>query len=437
MTRRWALASGALAALALTACQDSVATTSGPAGSESFQRYVAVGTSVSMGTQSDGIIYTTQARAWTALLAAQAYMPFTEPLLRVPGCRVPLVAPLQFSRRLSGRSVTQGDTTCAGLLPGITPPTQNVALDGATAFSALNITPQIAAATPPVPTGSQRQARQLYPLVLRPTQTQVTAMLSERPTLVSVELGANEVLGTVSGIVIPTTDYTTPAPFTIVTPATFYAQYDKIIDSVKASGAKALLTGAVNITSIPSMRKGSEIFSSVVDSLTFNAFYITLSSNCATTAADNLIFTPQKVLLTAGAAAQAAGLGQPKPVFSCADVPGTQDFILTPADVQFITDSVNAMDAHIRQLATANGFAYLDLNALLATVRSLNVPFNIQQLLACNYPFGQYTSLDGVHPTSYGHRLVANEAAKALNAKYGFAIPTRPVQVLSPAQLCQ
>ncbi len=34
-------------------------------------------------------------------------------------------------------------------------------------------------------------------------------------------------------------------------------------------------------------------------------------------------------------------------------------------------------------------------------------------------PFGPYFSLDGVHPSSLAHKLVAQEAAAAINAVYG------------------
>ena len=81
MTRRWALASGALATLSLAACQSDSLNQVGPNGSSSFDRYVAIGTSVSMGTQSDGVIYFTQVNSWPAQLARAAMNNFTQPLI--------------------------------------------------------------------------------------------------------------------------------------------------------------------------------------------------------------------------------------------------------------------------------------------------------------------------------------------------------------------
>jgi len=36
---------------------------------------------------------------------------------------------------------------------------------------------------------------------------------------------------------------------------------------------------------------------------------------------------------------------------------------------------------------------------------------------------GPFISLDGVHPSAAGHRILAREAAKALNVTYHLAIP--------------
>jgi hypothetical protein len=52
-------------------------------------------------------------------------------------------------------------------------------------------------------------------------------------------------------------------------------------------------------------------------------------------------------------------------------------------------------------------------------------------MLGCVRPYGQYVSLDGVHPNEDGYQQMANAAADALNATYGFAIPLNPQAVLT------
>src|SRR5256885_11005755 len=117
MKRNWSIAAGALALLVLASCSQD--RTTGPAGQQAFQRYVAIGTSLSMGVQSDGVVYFSQQHDWTALLAHQAFASFSQPLVAPPGCFSPLIAPLQLNRRLSGISASANqmtsvpDTTCA------------------------------------------------------------------------------------------------------------------------------------------------------------------------------------------------------------------------------------------------------------------------------------------------------------------------------------
>src|SRR5690242_86443 len=187
MKRTWFLSAIAVASIVLVACSED--RTTGPAGQEAFSKYVAIGTSLSMGVQSDGVVYFSQQHDWTALLAHQAFASYTQPLVAPPGCFSPLIAPLQFNRRLSGipasgtgsdQTKSIPDTACA-LFGSITLPANDVAIDGANTYDALYVTPETASVE-----GVKR--RRQYRLVLPPKTTQVTAMMQQKPTLVSVEL---------------------------------------------------------------------------------------------------------------------------------------------------------------------------------------------------------------------------------------------------------
>ena len=69
-----------------------------------FQRYVAIGTSISMGVQSDGVYAATQETSWPAQLARLAHRELSLPRIQFPGCPAPLVAPLLSGTRLSGEA---------------------------------------------------------------------------------------------------------------------------------------------------------------------------------------------------------------------------------------------------------------------------------------------------------------------------------------------
>lgn len=421
MKRNWSFAAGAVSILVLAACSDD--RTTGPAGQEAFTRYVAMGTSLTMGVQSDGVVYFSQQQDWTKLLAHQAFASYSQPLISAPGCFSPIIAPLQFSRRASGISATANpatsipDTLCTAF-GTYSLPTNDLGIDGANSYDALRVTPETAAVD-----GLKR--RRQYRLVLPPKTTQVTAMMQQNPSLVSVELGANEVLGVTTGLMAPAAAYRTP--FTFVPNAVWQPVYTQVLDSVKKTGAKAILVGVPNISSIVSFRTGDELWQNRAE---FANFGVLINADCQ--ASTNLVFVPIKVATAVGTA-QATGTAFN---LSCTDTPGTQDNILTPGDVTTVTAVVAGMNSFIQGQASANGWAFLDLNAVLAKAVANRGPYSVVKHLTCVRPYGQYISMDGVHPNVQGYQEMANAAADALNATYGFAIPTNPQAVLTPAQVC-
>src|SRR5437868_14177323 len=424
MKRNWFFSAGALALVVLASCSED--RTTGPAGQAAFQRYVAIGTSVSMGVQSDGLYLASQQHAWPALLAHQAFGGnFTAPLLQGPGCYSPLIAPLQFQRRLSGAQypgILPSDQICA-LLGTIVLPTNNVAIDGATTYAALRVTPDTTNAAPANVESDQR--KRLYKAVLAPKLSQVTSMMQQNPTLVSVELGANEVLRTVTGgILVPAAAYRQPDnTFTFYPITLWQPQYDAIVDSVAKTGAKALLVSVPLIPSLVGVYPGDDFYQQAA---AFQSFGIVVNADCQGNT--NLIYAFGKVL---------TALGSAKPYnFSCTDNPQAPDFILTSADTAFIDGLIRQMNTHISAQATAHSWSYFDFNGALGKFVAAKGHFSLNAFLTCTRPFGQYVSLDGIHPTADGQQEIANAAAAALNSTYGFQIPTVPVPALTPAQLC-
>ena len=129
-----ALAAG-LVSLTLGACSDDVAT--GPVaplaarhesseGRGYFQRYVAMGTSISAGVASDGLIAASQQDAWPAQLARLGHREITLPLVSWPGCKPPLAVPLISGKRIDGSAATA--FSCAPNEAGVVLPTNDVAV---------------------------------------------------------------------------------------------------------------------------------------------------------------------------------------------------------------------------------------------------------------------------------------------------------------------
>lgn len=369
-----------------------------------FQRYVAIGTSISAGVQSDGLIAATQVTSWPAQLAGMAGASLKQPYIGGTGCRAPIIAPLLLGIRLSGESAVADDASlsCSPLLPGVTPPFDNVALNGALTSDALNTTSAIAALTNP-------NDVQVYRRVLQTGMTQVSTMLARNPALVSVELGSNEVLGAISGIALPPV---------ITLKSTWEPFYDQVLADVPKT-SRAVVVGLIdNVADVQAFRLGDDLWQ---DRVEFTLFNVSVSSDCKNS--PNLIFVTLKVPLAVAAGLAQAQHGLGAFTLSCADGGlGVEDFVLTPAEALVVNTQMHMITAHIQSQAAAYGFAYFPLGALYDT-KNAKPPFSVVKLMTSPAPFGPYFSLDGLHPSAAGQAVLARAAAQALNARYSLGIP--------------
>ena len=369
-----------------------------------------MGTSLSMGWASDGALEASQRSSWPAQLAALGDREITQPYIQSPGCRSPIAPPFAGGVRVSGEPIlgNLAALSCAPLVPGVTLPTQNVSINAARVVNALWTTPENVLD----PTNQK-----LYARVLPPGATQVSAMESENPKLVSVEFGANEVLGAQSGVAIPGAP-----PLPILDPQTFAAQYDSLLDRVAATHAKHVLLVSLptNPLSIPAFRSGAEIAANAVPLLV--GFNVAVQPDCGTNP-QNLIYVNLKLLPTMQAGLLAKLANQPPVPFSCAGGPATTvDFVLTPLEQAIVTTVATQMNAVIQGEAQSRGYAVFSLDALFAAP-GVRTPLNVVTLFTTAQPYGPFMSMDGIHPNAAGNALIAQAAAQALNARYDLGIP--------------
>ncbi|HEX6054052.1 MAG TPA: SGNH/GDSL hydrolase family protein [Gemmatimonadaceae bacterium] len=384
-----------------------------PNGEGDFHRYVAIGTSVSQGWRSDGVNATSQLSSWPAQLARLANRELSLPLISGPGCGAPLIAPLGSGLRVGGELAATPflSRTCAANEAGVTLPAGNVAISGARTIHALNATPEA-----PDPNYAP-----LYQRVLPSGMSQVTAMEAQNPKIVSVELGANEILGVHHGAVVPGQ--------TVVPVALWAPDYRTVLDRVQAEAKKAVVVGLVDhAISFPSFRTGAELWEARA---TFVPLHVTVSEDCSVAPGkDNALFVPVRVLVAAATGGARRQQGLSPFVLSCANAPPTdangdviRDYVLSPAEMAAIDAQFAAMNAVMRAEAESRGFAYFALSALYDETVTKD-PFNAITMLTSQEPFGPYVSLDGLHPSAEGARVLAEAAAAALNTRYNMAIPT-------------
>jgi hypothetical protein len=432
----------ALFVVAVVGCEGSDSHVDGPRGASAFGNYMVIGTGLSMGVQSGGVLYQSQLQAWPALLAhavapsvtfvvsdtvVDRLVPFRLQLLRSPGCQPPLIAPLQFAVDMSGMSTATVDSSCAGPVDTTTPPTNNLALQGASAWAALTLTPRtVVNALAPYSPGDRAR----YPLVLGSTQSQVTALRVSGATFVSVELGLTEVLGAAtSGLLVVATSYTQTAPYTYVPAAVFAPAFAAVADSVALTGAKVVLLSVPRVSALYALRPAAELWNDRAELATFG---VNVTADCGTS--PNFVFTAP---LVPALAAQFASTGAMQNL-SCSDVPGVADGILSPADITTLDGVVTQMNSQIQQVAQQHGWAFADLTGVYPPPVAARTPYAASDELTCVYPYGAYVSLDGIFPSPQGQAAIASTVASAIDAKYGYSItigPASPTGVTA-AKLC-
>ena len=406
MTHRRTLASALSLALLAAACnQDDLFTPLPPqyTGGAMFQRYVAMGNSLTAGFQSGGINDSTQRQSYAVLLAAaMGGDPFYYPSLNAPGCPPPYTNVFTGARLGGGTGAT-----CLFRNAAIPPYLSNVAVPGAEALDLLANGP-----------GAGTNSNALTQLFLG-GRTQIQAMMDAHPTFVSVWAGNNDVLGAA-------TNFANAGDPALVTPVgTFQTEYSEIVDSVKAVGASAILIGVANVTAIPFFSQGATYFAikaGLVPGAAFPPTFI-VGPNCAPSGLGGkgdsvLVPFPFGAALVGAAAAGATD------TLFCTELQTVQ-----PAELVNLVTTVAAYNSFISGQAAANNWAYLDPNPTLDSLRAIPTqvaPFPSLGAPCSANPFGLAFTCDGVHASAATHRLIARHLRLAINTKYGSAIPAVP-----------
>ena len=189
-----------------------------------FDRYVALGDSLTAGFQSGGLTAQGQRHSFPAVLANLAGIPFGVPETHDPGCPPPYGAGL-------------GLGMCLRLHPFAS--TDDFGVPGALVADVLHTSRADAPAL----------SEPLYGLILGPQETQVEAALRLRPRFITLGIGANDVLGpTLRG-----------KPEEATPPTQFEASYAELLDALAPSGANIVLITVPDVTGIPGLIPGPRL----------------------------------------------------------------------------------------------------------------------------------------------------------------------------------
>jgi lysophospholipase L1-like esterase len=411
-------------------------------GSADFSRYVAIGNSLTAGFQSNALSSRDQIYSYPNLLAqAIRTTDFQQPLIREPGvgARKRLVS-LTGPVIVDEVGVNPLDPA-SNLNVALPRPYNNLGIPGAVVFDMLDR-----------PTSFQAKslARQnpFFALIQRDTALGRSVVEQARrlqPTFMTCWIGNNDVLG-----------YATSGGSGSPTPATqFEALYAQLMDSLRAITPNVIVANIPDVTAIPFF---TTIGPSVRASLPAGLYLRYQKGSNTGPSFDSTRFTestPPLLLLTGSTYASLLGRGGGQgggKYYRDNNIPlppgidTTKPFGFHPqnpwpgrltldADEQAIAAAaIASFNTTIRTLAEAKGFAVVDINGIFRKIVAEGLYVPGIGTFSTAFITGGLFSYDGVHPSSRGAAIVANEFLKVIVAKYNATIPPIDIASVPPMQ---
>lgn len=443
------------------------------AGNADFSKFVSIGASFTAGFSDGSVFLAAQSRSFPSIMANMMANvgggTFTQPLVADNIGGLTLGGQQISNPRLffngAGPAVLPGTpgTEVSNILTG---PFNNMGVPGAKSFHM--VAPGYGSVAGVGSTANPYFVR----MASSPTATVLGDAASQAPTFFSIsEIGGNDVLGYATsggtGVVQNgNLDPSTYGPNDITDPNVFGQVFSTMVTTLTANGAKGVVVTVPSIVNLP-------FFTTVpynpipMDAATagaVNAGYATYNGGLQQVYAGLVLQgLPQAVAdeeiakrTISFAAGQNAvviededlrdltGFGLPNYRQATADdflvltsssfigttvggnpamvngvsVPLADRWVLTPEEQNNIQTAVDAYNATISNVGSANGLAVVDLNQILIEASNGGTTFD-DFGMTTSLVFGGLVSLDGVHLTSRGYALMANKILEAIDDTYG------------------
>lgn len=355
-----------------------------------MSRLVVVGDSLSAGYQNMSLLDTQQAKGYAALVAKQANVPMTLPLIAPPGIpNVLVLGPDMFPVQAPG-GPSPGREQCLTPSDPCPSPT-NLAVPAATLAEILFLTPTSNAGTP-----AQGFTSLILGLPFSPAgvvQSQVDRAEALHPTALIVWAGSNDVL--LPAWLEGSAEHVTP-------PAVFAQLYQLLMARASATGAAVITANIPDVTSTAAfltVDKAAAKLQNIPPSVLMSLINVPAGSLIKIDALPVII----QMLQMGG------GILDPK-------------YYLDPAEIAAIKGATDAYNQTIEQTAAKFGATIVDVRKLVANLAQTGIVVQGQRLTT-EYLGGLY-SLDGVHPSDVGYAIIANEFIKTINRNYSISIPS-------------
>lgn len=390
-----------------------------------FTTYVALGNSLTAGYQNGALYKSAQLYSYPNLIAQQTgSQNFQQPLISDPGIGgrlkiVSLVGPVIGSDPVQGGSP---------LNLSLNRPYNNLGVPGAILYDLIDTSNFQAKGLPP-------RSNPFFGIVLRSSafgSSAVAQALNLKPTFVSVWIGANDVLGYASSGGTRGTD---PATHSLPTDqATFTYLYNQTMNALLtgAPNAKFATANIPDVTAIPFFTTIPAVVvnPATQQPVTVNGQFVPLivqrhdaSGNLYVGQANPLY---DLILLTAMDSLK-AGVGIPAALGGTGRPLSTQ-FVLDSFEVAKVRNATQGFNQVIAAFANSNPTKVVMVDAYSILNRIKQNGYMADGItLSSAYISGGFFGLDGVHPTSRGYAVVANEFISAINAHFGSNIPIVPL----------
>ncbi|MCX2574731.1 SGNH/GDSL hydrolase family protein [Pedobacter sandarakinus] len=409
--KKYIINSFVAAAIMLAAsCKPEIETPATTAGTANFQKYIAVGNSLTAGFADGGLYLEGQKVAYPNLLAAQ--------MASVGGGN--FTSPFFADAQANGSGYLNLSALVNGT-PTLTNVTTNLAYRDATHLA--KYTGEIQNLGVPgmrvdlAFAGPYGAANMYMERLLTDAQVGTTTYFQfiqgRNHTFFSLWLGNNDALGyaTNGGV-------TTDATNVLTDKATFALLYSNLVNSLTASGQKGVVGTIPDVTAVPYFNTVTvQALLAAAKAINPAAAAIFIQTGAGTVRAatsDDLIRLPFQSAGLFGTGAIPYGLDPRNPI--------ANNWVLDKDEIVKVKDYVNSYNSTIKSLAASKGLAVADNYTYLNLVKS---GIAIQGInLSSAFISGGAFSLDGVHLTPRGNAVIANVFIDAINNKYGSNIPT-------------
>ncbi len=425
---------------ALVACEPKINT---PIGTKSLGTlgtdnkslvYVALGTSISAGSQSYAIFPEATKYCFPNLLATQMGVSnFVQPDYAEPGLGLKYVLKGFTSAGLPILTMVKLDGAVNNA--NYAKPYNNLAVWGAVAYDLID--------TSSFAERGRTRDNPYYVPVLRNPQlgaSMVDQAIALNPNLITLEMGANDVLGFAkSGGAMSTTYVNGEA---IPTPT---AAMQQIIGGALMKLTKALPNTKIILFTVPNVI-GVPFFNTVpwnallIDAKTaalLNGAYAKAGFTFNAGANGFVAMSPKSpgglrqltaedyLLLSVPQDSLKAGWGSMKPI--------PNQYVLDKLEAEVVAKAVTDYNAMINGLKSISNNIYIfDLDQMLNNAIKYGYAVPGGTKMSSKFISGEMFSLDGFHPTSRGQGAVANELIKYINLTFGADIPLVNIQSLPP-----